>query len=251
MDRGQVVDRRRHILHIYLDETQFDLPGVGRILGVGALATNEPVGHELIEEALDALRLDPDRNPSSPSFRDQVEKWDRATLDNGYFHASFDSMNVNDAKLIAARDLSDDSKAKCMTAELRNAMNTFQGSAFQNAGLQYKVGTLIAVSMYWASVPTGKADVMQKSLINSYDDESAGTPGFKQFLSLNIEKPAEFTPEVLTNIIASHIEDLSLRNQFCKQMWDRLDLDSTKFPSADLPACLAAARGTTCPILKQ
>lgn len=162
---------------------------------------------------------------------------------------SFDTTTAEGQKAVAARDLSDDTK--CMTKELRNALNTFQGAQFQSAGLQYKVGTLIAAALYSASEPDGKQDSMRKALIDALEDEKAATPGFKQFLSLNLEKPSEFTPEVMTDIIASHIPDLSLRNKFCGQMMNHLDLDQTKIPSAELTACVSAARASGCPVLPQ
>ncbi len=169
--------------------------------------------------------------------------------DSQFLALSFDKTNPDDARLIAERALEDD--AKCMTSELRNAFNNFQPNNFLNAGLHYKVGSLISTALYQAAVPLAKEDILQKALIAALDDESASTPGFRQFISQNQETPQAFSPEVMTNIIASHITDLQLKNAVCKQLWDHLDLDSSKFPSAELPACQSATRGMKCPVLPQ
>lgn len=169
--------------------------------------------------------------------------------DSKFLALSFDMTKPDDARLIAERALDDDSK--CMTSEMRNAFNNFQPNNFLNAGFHYKVGSLISTALYQASVPLAKEDILEKALIAALDDESAKTPGFRQFFSQNQETPQAFTPEVMTNIIASHITDLQLKNAVCKQLWDHLDLDSAKFPSADLTACATASRGTKCPILPQ
>ena len=166
--------------------------------------------------------------------------------------ASLLSDSFEDKALIAARDLTND-KA-CMTAELRSAFHNFQPGQFLGAGLHYKYGTLIAAALYQASAPTGKEDIMQKALINALDDDSAATPGFKQRINLFLLSPQSFTPELMAETIASHVTDLDLRKQVCKQLSDRLQHDCVSFPCDIggvhvMPSCDNATRGISCPTL--
>ncbi|MBS1153573.1 MAG: hypothetical protein H6Q89_5271, partial [Myxococcaceae bacterium] len=170
-----------------------------------------------------------------------------------FISASFDKNDpVNGpayAKLIAARNIADDSH--CMTQTLRAGIHNFQPAQFLRESLEYELGTLIATSLYQASAPLGKEDVMQKALIDSLDDADPKKQGFRQIISLYVNTPQNFTPELMANTIAAHIPDLELRKQVCKQLWTRLDLDSTIFPSTTLDACATAVRGTFCPVLAQ
>ncbi len=161
---------------------------------------------------------------------------------------SFLSASIADKDVLAARNIAD--ATHCMTAELRSAFNNFQPTQFTRPGLQYKIGTLIATSLYQASAPLGKEDVMQKALIESLDDPSAAKPGFRQVINLNLQTQQAFTPELMVNTIAIHISDLDLKRQVCKQLSDRLQLaECPSFPCDAVPACDSATKGTSCPVL--
>lgn len=167
-----------------------------------------------------------------------------------FLSVSFDATRPNDQKLLAERDMTNIDV--CMTTELRNAFNNFTTSEFLRAGLEYRIGTLIAASLYQASVPFGKEEQMQKALIEALDQSSASRPtGFRQLISLNLQTPQAFTPELMANTIAAHISDLPLRKEVCKQLSDRLQLACSSFPCAAMPACDTATRGTRCPIIPQ
>jgi hypothetical protein len=92
-----VTEADGHGLHVYVDETVRDRPDRRRLLGAGALIVTEPVEQELIENALDALQADPDREPSSHRVNPGNERRDVRTLARRYFHASEDSMNARSA----------------------------------------------------------------------------------------------------------------------------------------------------------
>lgn len=160
---------------------------------------------------------------------------------------SFLSASIDDKATIAERDMAD--LKQCMTAELRNAFHTYQQSKFLQDGLHYKIGTLIAASLYQASVPLGKEELMQKALIDALDDRSAQTPGFRQLIGLNLQTPQAFTLEAMANTIAAHVSDPELKKSVCKQLSDRLSLGCPSFPCDLMRACDTASRGVSCPVL--
>jgi hypothetical protein len=166
--------------------------------------------------------------------------------------ASLLSDSFEDKALVASRNIIDDKR--CMTAGLRSALHNFQPGQWSNSPEMYQLGTLIATSLYLASSPLGKEDVMQKALIASYDDDSAATPGFKQIIAPILNNQESFTPELMANTIAAHVTDLDLRKQVCKQLSDRLQLACVSFPCIVggvnlMPACDNATRGISCPAL--
>ena len=135
---------------------------------------------------------------------------------------NFLSVSIADKVAVAARDMSDDNH--CLTEELRAAFENFQPNAFIQPGLQYGIGTLISTALYQAANKNGKIEIVQKALIASYDDPSASAPGFKQVINLNLANPEKFTPEKMTDTIASHITDPELKKFVCNQLADRLQL---------------------------
>ncbi len=160
------------------------------------------------------------------------------------------SDSFDDASLVASRSIIDDKR--CMSAVLRAAFNNFQPGQWISGKEMYQVGTLIATSLFLASAPTGKEEVVQKALIASYSDDSAVTPGFKQIIEPLLNTPQSFTIEVMINTIASHITDLDLKKQVCKQLRDRLQPDQCpSYPCAAIPQCDTAPSGTSCPVLPQ
>ncbi len=73
-------------MFVYLDETEF---GEGAFSGYASLITEERIGQEVIDEALENLRNDTDR------FIAPQKAMDDRTLERGYFHAADDSKNAH------------------------------------------------------------------------------------------------------------------------------------------------------------
>ncbi len=80
------------MIFIYGDETEFESSIDGKFekfIGTGVLYTRQKIEEHLIQEAIENLKNDSDiENP-------QTKKYDQATLNNGYFHASTDSKNAH------------------------------------------------------------------------------------------------------------------------------------------------------------
>ncbi|MBX7114477.1 MAG: hypothetical protein K1X64_09115 [Myxococcaceae bacterium] len=149
---------------------------------------------------------------------------------------SFLSVSLEDQNLALSRDISN--PGRCIDAGLRAAILTQTGPQFLASGNQYRLGTLIATSLFQASLQAGdKLDLMQKALFDSYDDERPGTPGFKQLFSQYATNPQGFTPELMANTILSHITDPELKRLTCNQLLDRLALECDAPPCMNLPAC--------------
>ncbi len=73
-------------MYVYLDETEF---GEGEFSGYASLITEERISQEVINEALENLRVDQDR------FLMPQKLMDDRTLERGYFHAADDSKNAH------------------------------------------------------------------------------------------------------------------------------------------------------------
>lgn len=140
----------------------------------------------------------------------------------------------------------------CMDGPTRTAFEQFAPGQWVTSQEMYRVGNLIAASMYQAGNKLGKIDVMQKSLLLAYDDESNVTPGFRQLLSRNLNTPQFFTLEAVGNAIAGHISDPELKRTFCTEYVTRLQTTCGTFPCPELPACPSTSRRENfCPLLPQ
>lgn len=73
-------------MFVYLDETEF---GDGKYSGYACLITPSRIQRDVIDEALENLRNDPDR------FAAQQKPMDDRTLDRQFFHAADDSKNAH------------------------------------------------------------------------------------------------------------------------------------------------------------
>lgn len=73
-------------MFVYLDETEF---GEGAFSGYASLITEERIGQEVIDDALENLLIDTDR------FLPPQKAMDDRTLERGYFHAADDSKNAH------------------------------------------------------------------------------------------------------------------------------------------------------------
>jgi hypothetical protein len=142
-------------------------------------------------------------------------------------------------------DRRDMSMNKCLTAELRNSLNSLGLSEFMRLGLEYELGTVIASALYHASVPTQKTAVLQKAVLATYTDPDPNANSLERLVMENVNTPYNFNMTVVADAILAHIPDLDLRTETCNQFLDRL-----KLPKEALPSCPpAAAGGTACPAL--
>ncbi len=162
---------------------------------------------------------------------------------------NFLAASLSNDELVQMRDVG--RTGACMDVNLRNAYQTFTQLQWVRAQEMYKVGNLLAAGLWQAGQKLGKHDVLQKSLLLAYDDESATTPGLNQLLNRNVNSPENFTPEAFVNVIAAHVSDPELKKTVCNELSDRLQLACPAFPCTLMPACPAVStRGSTgCPTL--
>ena len=136
----------------------------------------------------------------------------------------------------------------CMDETTRLAFQNFSQSQWVSSPEMYKVGNLIAASLYQAGNRTGKLEVLQKALILAYDDESPANPGLRQFIKNNLNTQANFTPENVVNIIVSHVTDPDLKKELCSQFSTRMQLRCGSWPctgpdgAPSMQACPSTAR---------
>ena len=168
--------------------------------------------------------------------------------------------SISDARTVGFRNVG--RTDACMdTPTLTALRNTSKAEWIASPNL-YKVGNLLAASLYQAGNKTGKLEILQKALIVSLDDESATTPGIRQLINANANDAAlatrNFTPEAVVDIIASHITDPELLKVWCSEASTRLQLRCGTWPCTidDIPAmphCPSSARrdSTICPLIQQ
>jgi len=131
----------------------------------------------------------------------------------------------------------------CMTRDLKSSLELPNADFEGNSG-QYKVGTLIAAALFNASEPINMTEVVQKSLITAYTDETSGNPGLKQVFLSGLQTADNVTLERVSDVIIGHMpQGTELQRRVCTELVDRLKLDRTK-----LTKCPATAMtGMTCP----
>lgn len=172
---------------------------------------------------------------------------------------NFLGLSLADSRTVAFRNVSN--AGACMDEALRTSFtNTVQNEWILSPNL-YKVGNLVAVSLFQAGNKTGKMEVLQKALITALDDESATNPGLRQLIEANKGDAAlaqrNFTPEAVVDIIAGHITDPDLKRQVCIEFSDHMQLRCGTWPCMvdGLPAMRncpsTASRGTECPRISQ
>jgi hypothetical protein len=161
----------------------------------------------------------------------------------------FMKASVDNDAIVHMRDVS--RLDACMDSTLQGAFQSFRADQWVVDESMYKVGNLWAAALYQAGNKAGKMLVMQRALLASYNDETAGHPGFNQLFATSINTPEKFTPEAVANIIADHIADPDLKKTWCNEISDRMALQCTSFPCDLMPACPStSSRGTTkCPAL--
>jgi hypothetical protein len=137
----------------------------------------------------------------------------------------------------------------CVDENLRSALKTFSPDQWIRARELYLYGNVWAAALYQAGFKSqGEQGVRSIAidLLSAYNDESS-KPGLSQLINRNINNSTAFTPESVTEIIASHISNLQLRRAFCGEAINRLQLECVQTDCFDkAPSCQGASRQTTC-----
>ena len=169
---------------------------------------------------------------------------------------NFLAISLSDSRTVGFRNVG--RADACMDEPLRTAFLNFNQQQWIQAPELYKVGNLIAASLYQAGNKIGKLQILQKSLINAYDDESPTTPGLRQLITKNLNTPRNFTPEAVVDIIAAHVTDPELKKQVCQEFSTRMQLRCGSWPCLvdgipSMPNCPSTARrdSAICPLLPQ
>ena len=167
---------------------------------------------------------------------------------------SFLGVSVSDAAVVKSRSLANNDA--CMTAPLRTSFKTSLPGAWVSSPDMYQLGTLFASTLYQVgNTAAGVAGVrqMQRALLAAYDDPTPAKLGLSQLVNQNINNPAAFTPEEVANSIAVHIYDLTLRDRWCGEVVERLQLDCPAFTDCPkLPDCRGtSSTSTKCPKVPQ
>jgi hypothetical protein len=161
---------------------------------------------------------------------------------------NFLAASISDTTTVTNRTMS--RPDLCMNDSLRNAFMTFTPGQWVSAPELYKVGTLWAGALYQAGEKTGKRGVLQRALLDAYDDQTMAKPGIKQLIDTNLNTSTLFTMEAVANSIVAHITDPELKKVTCNELTTRLQLKCGSFPCDEMPACPAtSARQTFCPVL--
>ncbi len=169
---------------------------------------------------------------------------------------NFLAISLSDARTVGFRNVG--RQDACMDEPLRTAFQNFTQQQWVSAPEMYKVGNIIAASLYQAGNKLGKLEILQKALIDAYDDESPITPGLRQLITKNLNTPRNFTQEAVVDIIAAHVTDPELKKQVCTEFSSRMQLRCGSWPCQvdGLPSmrnCPATAgrNNTICPPLSQ
>jgi hypothetical protein len=160
------------------------------------------------------------------------------------------AISLSDERTVRNRDLA--RTDACMDEATRTAFTNFDKGQWVTAQEMYRVGNLIAASLYQSANKAGKLDVMQRAVLLAYDDESNDTPGLRQLVNRNLNTPQFFTVEAVGNAFASHISDPELLRRFCVEYSSRLQTTCAGRPCPEMPGCndVAWARDTSiCPLL--
>ncbi len=172
---------------------------------------------------------------------------------------NFLALSLSDSRTVGFRNVSNANA--CMDDNLRNSFRSTSQAAWVASPDLYRVGNLVAVSLYQAGNKTGKMEVLEKALIKALDDTSTMTPGIRQLIEANKNDASlaqrNFTPEAVVDIIAAHITDPDLKKQVCTEFSTHMQLRCGQWPCMvdglpSMPNCPATARReNTCPLLAQ
>lgn len=144
------------------------------------------------------------------------------------------------------RDISEE--GLCMTAGLRNSLETLPWGDFTRQGLEYRVGSLIAAALYQAGERTHQRAALQRAVLSAYSDSPSPTPDLEELIYENLQTPHQFHLAAVANTLAAHIPDPELRSAACSELIDRLQIACSGSPCPELPACPATTTpGSACP----
>jgi hypothetical protein len=159
--------------------------------------------------------------------------------------------SISDETTVKNRDMS--RADQCLTDPVRNAYKKNPPAEWVRSPDLYRLGSLWASALWHAGEQTGKRQILQRALLEAYDDESTSKPGLKQFINGNINTPENFTMELVANTIVAHIGDPELKKVTCNELTTRLQLKCAAFGAGvcpEMPDCPAtSARQTFCPVL--
>ncbi len=169
---------------------------------------------------------------------------------------NFLAISLSDSRTVGFRNVG--RQDACMDEPLRTAFQNFTQQQWVSAPELYKVGNIIAASLYQAGNKSGKLGILQKALIKAYDDEAATSPGLRQLITKNLNTPAKFTQELVVDTIAAHVTDPELKKLVCQEFSSRMQLRCGSWPCIvdglpSMPNCPATARrdNTICPAIPQ
>jgi hypothetical protein len=178
------------------------------------------------------------------------------SLDEGFadFHAAaascdtlfgcntrFMDTSFND-EITNARDLAQESRM-CASAELLTAVRDLGDGDFSGGGYNYRLGSIIASSLWQAGQATGQRDSLERALLDAYADDDPSRPGLRELIELRLTNQDAFTIEAALDTIVSHISDPTLRKAVCGELMDHARVDL-------LPSCPSTTvAGTTCEAL--
>jgi hypothetical protein len=138
---------------------------------------------------------------------------------------------------------------KCMSTGLLSALCTLDINDFTNQSMQYQVGTDLAAALYHAGEITGEREVLQKSILGSYDDTNPATLGLQQLIFQNLNNPQCVTLGAVANTILLHIPTGDpLQQQLCDEFMDTLQLTAADIcPTQSIGPCQTLQCGCPAP----
>lgn len=149
---------------------------------------------------------------------------------NPRFLADAVPQDIADARDLAKPD-------RCLSTAQRNQLESQSAGDFTGAGMEYRVGTVLASALYQAGEISGQRQDLQRAVLAAYADVTASKPGFAELVTSNLDTPQNFQLESVAEAIASHIDDATgLRKEVCRQLVTRLKLNVDS-PIAPMPSC--------------
>jgi len=135
---------------------------------------------------------------------------------------------------------------RCIDRSLYQATGSFSNDLFLQQGLEYRLGTIIASTLYQTSrrVPDTLGAVEQ-AVVASYTDANGTSPGMEQILTGNLTNPQAVSLETLLNAILAHTRAKDVQTEMCNRFIDQLKANPGLMP--DCPN--TAVGGTDCPAL--
>jgi hypothetical protein len=143
------------------------------------------------------------------------------------------------------RDLND--TTRCMSEALRQQLNQETLTVFGGNGREYKLGSILASSLYHAAQSLGRHEVLQGALVSSYSDISPDNEGFRQLIERTINNQLDFNLVSVSWVIIKHVKkvDPDLAIAVCNQFIDRLQIPAGELVGPGKPCPPQAQGGTT------